>query len=90
MSLLDRYLKQNTQDVERLVKDSAKHLAYISLQKDLQAMDGICRMIDDFEELAKSSGLPAGAYEVFEKAHLDIGNCLIEINQRLRDLEQDL
>ena len=87
MSLLDRYTNQQSQEIAEIAESAARRVAYVRAQQNLKAMSGICQMIDDFEELATTVGLPAGAYEVFEKAHIAIGRALLELNRQIAELD---
>ena len=79
--------KQSARFTADRLRHAAKRVALIKVQQDLAGVEGICAMVDDFELLATQQGLPEGAYEAFERAHLAIGNALLVLNPKLAELK---
>ena len=78
--------KPRARFTEDRLRHAAKRVAYVKAQQQLAAVEGMCEMVDDFELLATKQGLPEGAYELFERAHLAIGNALLELQPKLIEL----
>ena len=72
---------------EDRLRNAAQKFAYIKAQQQLATVEVMCQMVDDFSQLATQQGLPDGAYEVFERAHLAIGYALLELQPKLIDLK---
>lgn len=78
--------KPRARFTEDRLRHAAKRLAYNKAKQELATIEGLCEMVDDFELLATQTRLPDGAYEIFERAHLAIGNALLELNPKLEEL----
>lgn len=68
---------------EDRIREAARRLAYEKAKSELATVEGICEMVDDFEQVAIERGLPDGAYEIFEEEHTHIGRALVDLYQWL-------
>lgn len=84
-------------EIQKLASESAQRLASSKtkrtreeLETDFATVEYFADMIDFFEQIAIQRGLPAQAYEIFERSHYAISQSLIDIEDELSKLDPSL